>query len=73
LHDVLAMIVWVVHCDRNAWQNADESAQSVGFVFAFYYQPKFVSCDVSFYYVCAYVWNQAPDVCCVSENMPSHF
>jgi len=33
LHDILAVIVWVVHCDHVAWRNADESAQSVGFVF----------------------------------------
>jgi len=32
LHDVLAVIMWVVHCDLVAWENADESAQSVGFV-----------------------------------------
>ena len=32
LHDVLAIIVWVVHCDHQSWQNADDSAQSLGFV-----------------------------------------
>jgi len=35
LHDVLAVIVWVVHCDRVAWQNSDESAQSLRFVSLF--------------------------------------
>ena len=36
LHDVLAVIVWVVHCDRVAWQNADESAtECLGFVWHF--------------------------------------
>ena len=32
LHDVLAVIVWVVHCDKVAWYNADESARCLGFV-----------------------------------------